>query len=95
MAMCWNRRSRQVTCVYTVVRCRQYETRICRPKNFFRTWINSSSNHKASNITDHTSSEPHKAAMMYFCTFICQVTLWSDKVQAVIKVIFIPETEEW
>ena len=46
--------------------CRQYETRMCGPKNFSRARTNSSSNHKKSNITDNTNSEPHKAAMMYF-----------------------------
>jgi len=46
--------------------CRQYETRMSGPKNVFRAWTISSSNHKMSNITDDTSSEPHKAAMMYF-----------------------------
>jgi len=33
--------------------CRQYETRMCGPKNFSRAWIDGSSNHKMSNITDH------------------------------------------
>ena len=46
--------------------CRQYETRICGHKNFSQAWIDGSSNHKTSNITDHANSEPHKAAMMYF-----------------------------
>lgn len=46
--------------------CRQYETRICGHKNFSRAWIDGSSNHKTSNISDHTNSESHKAAMMYF-----------------------------
>ena len=44
--------------------CRQYETRICGLKNVSRAWIDGSSNHKTSNITDHASSEPHKAAMI-------------------------------
>ena len=45
--------------------CRQYETRICGLKTFSRAWINGSSNHKMSNISSHTNSEPHKTAMMY------------------------------
>ena len=54
-----------VSMLWCVV-CRQYQTRICRFKNFSRAWINGSSNHKTSNITDHVNSDPHKAAMMYF-----------------------------
>ena len=54
-----------VSTLWCVV-CRQYKTRICRLKNFSRAWIDGSSNHKMSNITDHASSEPHKAAMMHF-----------------------------
>ena len=46
--------------------CRQYETRICGHENFSWAWIDGSSNHKTSNITEHANSEPHKAAMMYF-----------------------------
>ena len=59
-----------VSTLWCVVR-QQYETRVCRPKNFSRARTNSSSNHKTSNITDHANSEPHKAAMMYLCTFTC------------------------
>ena len=55
-----------VSTLWCVV-CRQYETRICGPKNF-RAWTNSSSDHKTSNITDHANSEPHDTAMMYLCT---------------------------
>ena len=44
--------------------CRQYEHEICSYKNFSRAWIDGSSNHKTSNISDHASSESHKAAMM-------------------------------
>jgi len=66
--------------------CRQYETRICGPKNFFRARTNSSSNHKTSNISDHANSEPHKLkrpwctcvlshvivyTVHYYCTMKC------------------------
>ena len=46
--------------------CIRDRTRTCGLKNVSRAWIDGSSNHKTSNITDHASSEPHKAAMMYF-----------------------------
>ena len=46
--------------------CRQYKIRICGHKSISRAWIDGSSNHKMSNITDHANSEPHKVAMMYF-----------------------------
>ena len=49
--------------------CWQYGTRMCGLKNFSRAWIDDSSNHKTSNIT--ANSEPHKVAMVYFCTFTC------------------------
>ena len=52
-----------VSALWCVVH-RQYETRLCRLKNFSKAWIDGSSNHKMSNITDHTNSEPHKMAMM-------------------------------
>ena len=39
---------------------------ICGHKNFTMAWIDGSSNHKTSNITDHANSESHKAAMMHF-----------------------------
>ena len=53
-----------VSTLWCVV-CRKYETKICGHKNFSRAWIDGSSNHKTSNITDHATSEPHKSAMMY------------------------------
>jgi len=43
--------------------CHKYERRIESKKNFSRAWITGSINHKTSNITDHTSSEQHKATM--------------------------------
>ena len=46
--------------------CRQYEAKVCGHKSFSRVWIDGSSNHKTSNVTDHAKSEPHKAAMMCF-----------------------------
>ena len=55
-----------VSMLWCVV-CRQYEMRINGLKNFSRAWIDGSSNHKTSNITDHAKSEPHKAAMIQFC----------------------------
>lgn len=54
-----------VSTLWCVV-CRLYETRICGLKNVSRAWIDGSSNHKTSNLTDHANSEPHKAAMMYY-----------------------------
>ena len=40
-----------VSTLWCVV-CRKYETRMCGFKNFSRAWIDGSSNHKTSNITD-------------------------------------------
>ena len=54
-----------VSTLWCVV-CREYENRICGYRNFSRTWIDGSSNHKTSNIVDHAKSDPHKAAMGYF-----------------------------
>ena len=54
-----------VSTLWCVV-CRQYENKICGIKNFSKAWIEGSSNHKTSNITDHAKSEPHKTVMMYF-----------------------------
>lgn len=45
--------------------CRKYETSICGLKNFSMAWIDGSSNHKTSNITDHANSDQHKSAMMH------------------------------
>ena len=53
-----------VSTLWCVV-CRKYETKICGHKNFSWAWIDGSSNHKTSNITNHATSEPHKSAMMY------------------------------
>ena len=46
--------------------CRKYEGRICGQKIFSKAWIDGSTNHKTSNITDHTCSEQHKSAMTLF-----------------------------
>jgi len=46
-----------VSMLWCVV-CWLYKTR-----NFSRAWIDGSSNHKTSNITDHTNSEPHKGGI--------------------------------
>lgn len=54
-----------VSTLWCVV-CRRYETRICGLKSFSKAWIDGSSNHKTSNITDHANSEPHKKAMMHY-----------------------------
>ena len=54
-----------VSTLWCVV-CRQYEAKVCGHKSFSRVWIDGSSNHKTSNVTDHAKSEPHKAAMMCF-----------------------------
>ena len=53
-----------VSTLWCVV-CRKYETRMCGLKNFSRAWIDGSSNHKMSNVTDHANSEQHKSAMIY------------------------------
>ena len=53
-----------VSTLWCVV-CRKDETRICGLKNFSRAWIDGSSSHKTSNITNHANSEQHKSAMMY------------------------------
>ena len=45
--------------------CWKYKTRIHGLKNFSSAWINGSSNHKTSNITDHTNNKQHKSAMMF------------------------------
>ena len=52
-----------VSMLWCVV-CRQYEMSINGLKNFSRAWIDGSSNHKTSKITDYAKSEPHKAAMI-------------------------------
>ncbi len=44
--------------------CRQYENGISSLKNFSRAWIDGSSNHKTSNVSDHANSDSHKAAMI-------------------------------
>ena len=47
--------------------CREYKTRIRGMKNFSKSWIDGSTNHKTSNILDHASSEQHKAANTHKC----------------------------
>ena len=47
-----------VSTLWCVV-CRKYETRTCRLKKFSRAWIDGSSNHKTSNITDHANIISH------------------------------------
>ena len=47
--------------------CRRYEGRLSRKKNFSKAWIDGSTNHRTSNITDHACSEQHKSAMALLC----------------------------
>ena len=47
--------------------CRRYEGRICGKKNFSKAWIDGSTNHRTSNITDNACSERHKSAMVLLC----------------------------
>ena len=47
--------------------CRRYEGRLCGKKNFSKAWIDGSTNHRTSNITDHACSEQHKSAMALLC----------------------------
>ena len=44
--------------------CRKYEDRIRGQKNFSRAWIDGSTNHKTSNISDHATSDQHKVEMI-------------------------------
>ena len=37
-------------------------------KNYSSAWIIGTTNHRASNITDHAASEQHKVAMLRLCT---------------------------
>lgn len=46
--------------------CQKHVSRICGIKNFSRAWIDGSTNHKTSNITDHANSEQHKVATMEY-----------------------------
>ena len=45
------------------VACRKYERQLTGRKNFFKAWIDGSSNHKTSNIIDHATSEQHKSGI--------------------------------
>ena len=47
--------------------CRRYEGRICGKKNFSKAWIDGSTNHRTSIITDYGCSEQHKSAMVLLC----------------------------
>lgn len=55
-----------VSMLWCVVSCK-YEMKLSRHKNFSRAWIDGSTNHTSSNITDHaTSKQPTcRSAMMY------------------------------
>ena len=44
--------------------CTKLDSYIRGMENYFSTWITGSTNHRASNITDHAASEPHKVAVM-------------------------------
>ena len=59
-------KDRSVVSTLWCVVCWEYETRIRGSKTFSWAWIKGSSNHKTSNIIDHTDSEPNKTAIMYF-----------------------------
>ena len=48
--------------------CRRYESKITGQKNFCKTWLDGSSNHRTSSLLDHAKSSQHKAAMMCFKT---------------------------
>ena len=43
--------------------CRDHEEKICSMKNFSKSWIEGSTNHKTNNVTDHAKSDQHKVAM--------------------------------
>lgn len=53
-----------VSMLWCVVSCK-YEMKLSRHKNFSRAWIDGSTNHKSSNITDHATSKQPTSAMMY------------------------------
>ena len=44
--------------------CRKYEERLQGMKNYSTIWITGSTNHKTSNVIDHSNSDQHKAAMI-------------------------------
>ena len=54
--------TRVVTLLWCDV-CWMYERKICSQKNFSRTWIEGSANHRTSNVLDHAKSSQHKMAM--------------------------------
>lgn len=60
-----DREDKSVVSTLWCVVCRKYESQLTGHKNFSRAWIDGSSNHKTSNITDHANSEQHKSAMMF------------------------------
>ena len=62
-----DKEDRSIVSTLWCVICRKYEGRICRQKNFSKAWIDGSTNHKTSNVTDHARSEQHKSAMALFC----------------------------
>ena len=48
--------------------CRTYQAKIQFKRNFSAVWVTGSTNHKSSNIVDHSKSEQHTACMAYMCT---------------------------
>ena len=48
--------------------CRTYQTKIQYKRNFSAIWVTGSTNHKSSNIVDHSKSEQHIACMAYIYT---------------------------
>jgi len=90
-----------VSTLWCVV-CRQYETRMCGPKDFSRAWIDGSSNHKMSSVTDHACGTKWTWLIVcYYCismkcvrsTFSCgrssYIEVWQSSGNYEI-VIFIP-----
>ena len=63
-------RDKSLVATLWCVVCRRYGKKICGIKNFSKVWIDGSSNHKTSNITDHAISEPHKTTILCLVSFL-------------------------
>ena len=59
-----NKECRDLVDVLWCDACRKHERSITGMKNFSRSWLEGSSNHKTSNIVDHSNSDQHRAAMI-------------------------------
>ena len=57
---------RSIVSTLWCVICQKYEGRVCEQKNFSKAWIDGSTNHKTSNVTNHACSKQHKSAMALF-----------------------------